>query len=44
MTTSSMRAAYILVWPGIALAVMIVIICATLRDTRRAQREGLDVV
>lgn len=37
-------AAYILVWPVISLAVLAVIVTATLRDLRRARREGRDVV
>ena len=37
-------AAYILVWPVISLAVLAVIVVATLRDFRCARREGRDVV
>lgn len=37
-------AAYILVWPVISLAVLAVIVVATLRDFRRARREDRDVV
>lgn len=35
---------YILVWPVISLAVLAVIVTATLRDFRRARREGREVV
>jgi len=37
-------ATYILVWPVISLAVLSVIVFATLRDFRCARREGRDVV
>jgi hypothetical protein len=37
-------ATYILVWPVISLAVLSVIVVATLRDFRCARREGRDVV
>ena len=37
-------AAYILVWPVISLAVLAVIVTATLRDLRRARSEGREVV
>lgn len=37
-------AAYILVWPVISTAVLIVIITATMRDLRRARSEGREVV
>ena len=37
-------AAYMLVWPLISLAVLAVIIFATIRDIRSARREGRDVV
>lgn len=37
-------ATYILVWPVISLAVLSVIVFATLRDFRSARREGRDVV
>lgn len=37
-------ASYILVWPVVSLAVLSVIVVATLRDILCARREGRDVV
>ncbi|MCK9469717.1 MAG: putative transporter small subunit [Porticoccaceae bacterium] len=44
MTTAWVLATYILIWPFISLIVLAVIIGATVRDTRKARREGRDVV
>ncbi|MFA5632768.1 MAG: putative transporter small subunit [Porticoccaceae bacterium] len=44
MTTALILASYILIWPIISLIVLAVIIGATVRDTRKARREGREVV
>lgn len=44
MMDTLMLTIYILVWPVISLAVLAVIVCATVRDIRDARREGRDVV
>lgn len=42
--TELLLGAYILVWPTVALAVLVFIVSATLKEFRKARENGSDVV